>query len=220
MRDWIDIVKVLTEGDVVSLSGHKMDKAVDQYARVIQGIYASEQAFFKDGKFLPFAESYIRSNFAADHALEILVDVNFRDLKLAPETKMLIKDLRGQGFKITRIPWARDHAPKENPRGDCQWGYARKVVDINTAKQLFASRENSPLGAYQPSANGMRTVHKNIWDDRGVGFNITVGGQDCRRGDKYGNSCREEYHIVDDDKDMSEAAQAFALIQRAKIKGV
>jgi hypothetical protein len=44
---------------------------------------------------------------------------------------------------------------------------------------------------------------------------------DGRRGDKYGNNYREEYHIIDDDADMKEVSHMFALIQRAKhIKSV
>lgn len=212
--------ELINEGDVVDLSQHKMKNAFSDYADVIQSIMRSEQAFFKTGKFLPFAESYIRNNFDKAFAPEIVVDVNFRDVKLTPEARALVQELRADRWAINRIKWAAGHVPTTNPEGNCNWGHAQKVIDLETAKRLFAGRKNSPYGAYQKSASGMRTTHVKVWDERGVGFNITVGGEDCRRGDKYGNACRNEYHIIDDEKDMAEVAQCFALIQRARIKPV
>lgn len=204
---WNEIIdNKLTEGDVVSLGAHKVDKAVGEYTNALQGIYKGESDFFKSGKFLPFAESYIKSGFNKDFAPQIIVDVNFRDVRLNPAARELVKALRGQRFKIQP---ASGHAPP----------FARKTVDLNTAKALFAEREQSPIGAYQPSRSGFRTAYQEHWNDAGVGFNISVGGMDSRRGER-GNNYREEYHIIDDDKDMAEVAQTYALIQRAKIKGV
>jgi hypothetical protein len=220
MRDLIDIVKLLVEGDVVSLGAHKTEKAMNSYADAIGGILQGEQAFFASGKFSPFAQSYIAHDFDKEYAPELILDVNFRDFRPAPDARQLIAELRKQKFQVTYTKWAKGHEPKENPRQDPLGPFARKVIDLNTAKELFAGREDSPLGAYQPSRSGLRTTHLNNWDDRGIGFNISCGGYDGRRGDKYGNPERQEYHIIDDDKDMKEVSDTYAMIRRAHVKSV
>ncbi len=213
----MDLLKLL-EGDVVSLQGHKTDKAMTGYVDAIQGILNGEQNFFKQGKFTPFAQSYIASGFNPECAPEILIDVNFRDYRPSPAARELIAELKAKRWPYNAATrWAKGHRPKENPDQQPMGPWFRKVLDLNTAKELFASREGSPFGAYQPSRSGLRTAHLNNWDERGVGFNISVGGRDGRRGDKYGNDYREEHHIIDDEKDMKEVSDTYAMIQRARL---
>ena len=220
MRDIIDLVSKLIEGEVVDLRQHKTDRAINDYVGAIGDIIKGEADFFAGGKFSCFAASYIESGFDKEYEPEILLDVSFLDFRPSPEAKELLLQLKAQRFEIVRTKWAKGYQPKENPDKNRMGPFARKVIDLNTAKQIFAQREHSEFGAYQPSRSGFRTTHHNLWDDRGVGFNINVGGMDNRRGDKYGNKHRQEYHIIDDDKDMKEVSDTFAAIQRAKIKGV
>ncbi len=134
--------------------------------------------------------------------------------------------MRAKRFKVQPpTKWAKiagkSTRPETNPHQHGYGGFADKEIDLPTARQLFANREHSSFGAYQPSRYGMGYNHQNVWDSRGVGFYIMVGGHDNRRGDrKFGTDYREEFHIIDDDADMQEVAHMFALIQRAKMAAV
>jgi hypothetical protein len=215
-----DVVKNLLEGDVVSLSQHKTDKAFNNYASALGGIVQGERNFFATGKFMPFAKSYIESGFEPETRPQIFLNVSARDPRPSQEAKLLISELRKNGFKYEPpIKWAKG-AYQGNPNQDPHGAWLHKEIDLNTAKKWFAQRDNLPFGAYQPSRSGMRTSHQNNWNDHGLGFNITVMGMDNRRGDKYGNPYRQEEHIIDDEKDMKEVSDMFAAIQRSNIKSV
>lgn len=216
-----DLIRIITEGEVVDLGKHKVEKAVGEYSNAVQAAYSSEAEFFASGKFMPFARSYIESGFDPEKRPEIDIDVSFRDHKRSPEARLLWNELRSRGFKMTPARWAKGYAPKENPRQEQQGGFARKTLDINTAKRIFAERVKSPFGAYQPSRSGFRTSSHKVWDDRGVGFHIIVSGYDGRRPGKYADEPqRYETHIIDNDRDMKEVADMFAAIERARMKSV
>lgn len=221
MRDFIDLVKNgLREGEVVDLSQHKKEKAFAGFADAVRGLYQGEKDFFSTGKFAPFAETFIKSGFDRKFAPKILLDVKFRDYRKSPEARALCDELRAQRFKIMAgEKWGKGYRPKENTNQDMMGGWAEKEISMQEARAVFADRENSQFGAYQPSRSGFRTTHLNVWDERGVGFSILAGGHESRRGDKYGNPYTEEYHIIDDDDDMKDLAQMFALIQRATMAG-
>jgi hypothetical protein len=211
---WNDIIN---EGDVVSLGAHKVKKAGDEYASAIQSIIAGEGAFFKEGKFLPFAETYIRTGKGFP---EIIMDVSVRsvaDMRARPELKEFMKELRLRGFKVEQTKYHKSCTMSATER---QGPWARKSLGLDDLRQIWGSREHSPYGAYQESRSGFRTAHKDSFDERGVGFNICVGGIDSRRGDKYGNADREEHHIIDNDADFKEVMDMFALINRARMKSV
>jgi hypothetical protein len=229
MRDHIDLVKHLFEGDVVSLQKHKTDKALVSYTDAIGDIFRGERDFFKQGKFLPFAQSYIDSGFDPNFCPTIELQIASSDWQIRPETKAFFQSLKTMGFKIdgptalAKAYKARLRAElKSNPEAE-RYPYgpaATKTIDLRTAREIFQNRDNSPYGVYRKSRGGFRTDCDNVYDARGIGFNIVVGGQDHRRGDKYGQPHREEWHIIDSDQDMQEVAQMAALIERARIKSV
>jgi hypothetical protein len=217
MRQFIDIITALNEGEVVDLGQHKQDKAISGYRNAMQGIYNSESEFFASGKFAPFAKTYIDSGFNAEFAPIIELRIRFRDDRPMPTVRALKQELRQQRFKISAAhTWAKGYKPKANTQQDHWGGWADKTITMPVARDLFANRAHSAFGAYQPSRSGFRTDHKNLWDERGVGFNIVVGGHDSRRGER-GYATREEHHVIDDENDMQEVSQMFALIQRARM---
>ena len=203
----------------VDLHQHKMNKAVSNYADVIGGLAKREWDFFAGGKFGPFAKTYIDSDFNPKFQPTIELTVRVRDYQPSPEARTVLRDLRSQGFKyVPRTQFAKGHKPKDNPD---QYGYGpwvEKMIDLRAARELFQTRDQSPYGTYQPSEMGFRTSYKRLWDTRGLGFNLVVGGYDTRRGDKYGNDTRQEHHVIDDDTDMTEVVNMFAAIQRSHIK--
>lgn len=222
MRDIIDIVGklLLNEADVVDLKQHRTNKVVGDYAGAIGGIIQGEKNFYATGKFMPFAQSFIESDFNSEYRPTITMRVYFRDPTLSPDARALRDTLRKKGFKYhPATKWVKGSYPG-NPNQQAHGPFLEKDIDLNTAKLLFAERNSSPFGAYQPSRLGMGHDSQNIWDDRGAGFNIFVGGMDARRGDKYGNAHREEHHVIDDDKDMKEVADTFAAIQRSHVRAV
>lgn len=215
MRDLIELVKKLMEGDVVSLQQHRTDKAFGDYADAMGGIIQGEQNFFKSGKFMPLAASYIKSGFVPEYKPGIYLWVHFRDPRPSQEARLVIDELRKNRFKYEpAMKWAKG-SYKGNPDQHAYGPSMEKQIDLNSAKKFFAERGHSVFGAYQPSRMGMRTSTQNIWNDAGVGFSIYVMGYDDRRG-----SFREEAHVVDDEKDMKEVSDAFAAIERAKMKSV
>lgn len=206
--------------NVVSLKSHQFKKAIQSYAVAINSIIQSEAAFFSQGKFLPFASSYIESNFKPDFCPELFMDVCFRDYIPKGEAKEFLASLKKSGFEIIHIKYAKGCAPKTNPENRRLGPIARKVLSYAEGRELFSNREHSPYGAYQPSQSGFRSTCIENWDSRGVGFHLRLGGEDNRRGDKYRNPTRYEDHIIDNDKDMQEVADMYAMIQRSKIKSV
>lgn len=194
---WQEII----EGDVVNLGQFRKEKPIKDYADSVQRIYQGEASFFATGKFLPFAQSYIESNFDKEYAPVFFIDVSFRDAKLSPAAKECLAMLRQRRFKI--------HRTKEGP-------WARKEgVSYQEARQAFEERQNSPYGAYQPSRAGFRSSYVNNFNDAGIGFNIAVMGMDSRRAQP-----RQEDHIIDSEKDMTEVSEMMAQIERAKFKTV
>lgn len=213
MREFIDIIELM-EGDVINLQSHKTEKAVDDYVNVIRDMYKGEKDFFAGGKFVPFAQSYIDSQFDPKFKPWIEITVHARDYKLSPEVKALFVGLRAQRFKYeSATKWAKGYRPKAGTVNYALGPWATKQIDFNTARELFANREHSPYGVYQKSSSGFRSTYEYTWNEFGVGFNIVVGGYDSRRGEYP----REEYHIIDDDKDMKEVSEMFAMINRARI---
>lgn len=214
MRDLIDSIKKLFEGEVVDLKQHKTDKAFGSYADAIGGLIQGEKDFFSQGKFSPFAKSYIESGFDPKFAPVIGVTVMFRDFKVNPQARALLNQMAKERpkWQIHRQKYHKEFT------GTKQGPYCMlDGISIEQARSLFENRENSPYGAYCPSRSGFRTSSVENWNEDGIGFNITVGGQDGRRGDKYGNATREEYHIIDNEKDMAEVSHMFALIRRARM---
>lgn len=212
MREFMDKVKLL-EGDVVSLAQHKTDKAFGAYGDALAGLIGGELDFFSTGKFSPFAKSYIESGFDPKFAPEIMITVYFRDMKMTPEARALLVTFK-KPWKVQRVSFSKDYkGHKEGP-------WADRTISWDEAKEIWSQVENSPYGAYCQSRSGMRTAHKENYDERGVGFSLIVGGQDGRRGDKYGNDTREEHHIIDDQKDFEEVSHMFALIARARMAAV
>lgn len=205
MRDLIDIVEgVFPDDKIVDLRQHKLGRASGAYANNVQGIFSDERAFFASGKFAPFAKTYLDNDSDPKLLPTIELDVQFRDFRLGLEARHLLTDLRARKFKIISL----------KPNGPL----ATKLIDSATARSLFSDREHSVYGAYQPSRHGFRTSRVETYDARGVGFALIVGGYDGRRGDNRGNPIREEHHVIDDDADMREVSQMFALIQRARMK--
>lgn len=212
--------EIMNEGDVVDLKQVKTDRAFGDYADAIGGIVQGEKNFFATGKFMPFAQSYIQSGFEPSYKPEIHLNVTARDQRPSQEARLIIQELRKNGFKYEpATKWAKG-AYNGNPHNDPHGPWMYKVIDLNTAKKYFAERNNLPFGAYQPSRSGMRTSHVNNWNEHGLGFNLTVMGMDHRRGDKYSNPHRQEEHIIDDEKDMKEVSDAYAAIQRSGMKSV
>lgn len=217
-------IRDIIEGDVVDLSAHKFKKAADSYVDALRGMFSSEREFFATGKFLPFAKTYIDHKLDLKYRPRIVLTVNFRDSsqlkERKPEANQFIRVLRSEGFKI--VPESKLH--KDFSRaGDMESAlgpFGEKTLTVDEARAAFASRENSPYGVYQPSEAGFRASFKHLWDSRGIGFNITVEGYDSRRGDKYGNPMRHEAHVIDNDKDMAEVVEMYALINRAMIGAV
>ncbi len=213
MRKWIDII---TEGEVVSLSKHKTDKAMNAYADALRPLFKSEADFFQAGyKFMPFAKAYIESGFDSEMAPEFSIGVTFRDFKLTPHARELLNTMK-RPWDVRRTKYAKVF-PKEQREGP----YADKNISFEEARSIWESRNNSPYGAYQPSRSGFRTSSQDIFDENGLGFNLTVGGFDDRReGEFSGQKFRQEYHVIDHDKDWSEVVNMMAAINRARVSSV
>jgi hypothetical protein len=114
--------------------------------------------------------------------------------------------LRGlRGFKYHKGdkwhgPWAR-----------------REGADFDFCRELFHNRASSEFGAYQTSRLGFGETYKPIYDERGLGFHITVTGYDNRSKGKYADQeFRDVGHIIDSDRDWQEVADMMAMIQRAQ----
>jgi hypothetical protein len=123
----------------------------------------------------------------------------------------VLRDLRSQGFKYDpRTPFAKGSKPRQNPEQNAYGPRVEKMIDLRAARVIFQTRDHSPFGVYQPSELGFRTSHKRLWDQRGLGFNLIVGGYDSRGGE-YGNAYREEYHVIDDDTDMTEVLYSASI---------
>ncbi len=210
MRKWIDI---LTEGDVVSLQQHKSEKNAAAYMSAVKDVFASEADFFSQGKFLPFAQSYIESGYAKEYRPVFYVGVSFRDFRLTPEAKAVLADLRVKRFKIDRHKYHKDFTgTKTGP-------WCHKEVSFEEAREAFLNRNGSPLGAYQPSRSGFRTSSVENYDENGLGFHVSVLGMDGRRPGKYVDQPhRQEDHIIDNEKDWQEAADMMAAIKRSHIR--
>lgn len=221
MREYIDILREAEEvNNVVDLRQHKTAKAFSNYLDAVSDVYQGEADFFASGKFMPFAQAYIEQGFAARYRPEITITVHFRDWRPSPVARELIRQLRAERFKYQpATPFAKGSKPKDNVNQEAYGPWLSKEIDLNQAKAVFQDRAASPYGAYQQSRAGFRYSHKNVWDDRGVGFNLTGMGYDCRRGD-CNDWRRQETHIIDDDKDMTEVVNMFAAIRRAQIKSV
>lgn len=211
MRRFIDII---AEGEVIDLKQHKTQKAFGDYATAVQGIYAAEADFFARGKFSPFAHSYIESGFKEEFRPQVGLMVYFRDYRLTPVARELLTRLTKERPKwdIRRTKYHQDYqGTKSGPVAHLD------DISLERAREIWANRNESEFGAYCPSRSGFRTVCKENWDENGVGFSMLVGGQDGRRGDKYGNATREEWHIIDNDEEMKEVVDMFAIIRRARM---
>ncbi len=193
----------------MSLSKHKSDKAMGAYADALQSVYASEADFFKEGsKFMPFAKSYIESGFDSKMAPIFSVDVTFRDYKLSPAARTLLNSMK-RPWHIHRTKYAKGY--KMDQRSG---PYAYKDITFEEARKIWETRNSSVYGAYHPSRSGFRNSTQAIFDDNGLGFCLMVGGHDERRGG------REEYHVIDDDKDWSEVVNMMAVINRSRIQSI
>lgn len=201
MRDWINIV---TEGEVVSMGQHKFNKAAGEYTSALQDIIAQMAARYSDGKFIPIATTYIESGFNPEYKPIFYVDVDV-SVEKAKRGSLAVAFLRGlRGFKYHKGdkwtgPWAR-----------------LTNADYEFARQLFANRESGEYGAYQPSRLGFGETYQPRYDERGLGFHITVTGYDNRSKGKYADQeFRDVGHVIDNDKDWQEVADMMAMIQRA-----
>lgn len=211
LRRWIDLV---CEGDIVSLGQHRWNKAAQNYADSLRDMVASERAFYAN-KFLPLATSFIESGFDPSFAPEFLIDVSFGGVEnMTPEIRELGQSLRAKGFKNL-------HSARVNRNGKRvrDLPYFRKKISFEEARRYFEQQKDGYLGAYQPSALGYGERTNEVYDNRGIGFSITMGGQDSRRG-KYGKPYHEAYHVIDNEADMAEVGEAMALIKRARFKSV
>lgn len=203
--------------NVTDLKSYKFGKAVDGYVAAIGGLFQSEKEFFKAGKFAPFADAYIESGFDEQFCPRFHVSIDFRDYKPSEEAQSLLRRLKSDRFQIEKRKFARAYLAEVRKKGadprDSFGPIASAEVWFDEAQGVFAARNSGKLGAYQPSAGGFRTVcHKN-WDERGVGFNIVVCGNDHRRS-------RFEEHIIDDETDMGEVVTMMARIRAAQSKNL
>lgn len=198
---------------VTDLKSYRFGKAVDSYIGSVGSIYQSEQDFFRTGKFLPFADSYIDSGWDEEYrpAFHILVD--FRHYKPSEEAEALLRRLKSDRFEIIKQKFGREYRaeirrkPLDAP--GCYGPHASAEVTFEEARGIFSVREEGKLGAYQPSRGGFRTTCQENWDDRGVGFRIVVCGHDARRN-------RFEEHIVDNQSDMDEIVSMMSRIHASK----
>jgi hypothetical protein len=201
--------------DVTDLKSYKFGKSVDIFMGAVGGIYGSEKALFETGKFLPFAEAYAESGFDEEYRPRFHVSIDFRDYKPSEDAQALLRRLKSDRFEIEKRRFARSYLAEVRKNGadprDSFGPVASAEVSFEEARGVFAARDSGKLGAYQPSAGGFRTVCVKNWDDRGVGFNIVVCGNDHRRN-------RFEEHIIDDDADWQEIATMMAHISAARSK--
>ena len=215
MRNWIYLIEnppTLLDGEVVSLSQHKTNKNFGDYVDAVQQIYKGEADFFTEGKFLPFSKAYIDSGYDPDYAPVFSLDVSFRDEKRTPRAREVLATMTGKSWDIQRTKYEASY-PKEHRSGP----YAVKQISFEEARTIWNSRDHSPYGAYQPSKSGFRSARIDNYDKDGMGFCLMVGGKDYRRSGKYASEPhREEYHIIDNQKDWQEVADMMASIVRAR----
>lgn len=198
--------KDIIEGDVVDFGKAKFNKGFERYSGVIKSLHQREAEFFNGGKFLSFAKTFINHEYDPKFAPEIYLSVMFRDYKMSPNAALLKKNLRKSGFSMTG-------------RYKPDWGgMAEKKITLETARKLFSERNDSIYGNYLKSSSGFRTRYDDNHNEDGIGFHISVAGYDDRIGDKYGNSYRYEVHIIDDEDDMAEVVNMFALIKRSQMR--
>lgn len=185
---------------------------IDLIVEALRPVHAGpHQNYLKLAKISPFALSYIDSGFKKDYRPQIWLCVDIKPYKKTPEIKELIASLRAKRFEIRHTKYGAQF-PMEQRTGP----YCVKEITFDELKELWSNRHNSPYGAYQPSRSGYRTVHEENYDERGVGFHISVMGMDPRAPDKYGHDHRQEDHIIDNDKDYQEVVDMFAAIERAR----
>lgn len=198
---------------VTDLRSYKFGKAVDSFIGSVGAIYQSEKDFFRTGKFLPFADSYIDSGWDDEYrpAFHILVD--FRHYKPSEEAEALLRRLKSDRFEISTQKFAREYRAEVRRKSldapGCYGPHASAEVTFDEARGVFSVRNEGKLGAYQPSRSGFRTTWQENWDGRGVGFRIVVCGNDHRRN-------RFEEHIIDDDADWQEVATMMTHISAAR----
>jgi hypothetical protein len=201
--------------NVTDLKSYKFAKAADTFVGAVGGIYRSEKAFFETGKFLPFADAYAESGFDEEYRPRFHVSIDFRDYKPSDEAQALLRRLKTDRFEIEKRRFAREYLAEVRKKGadhrDSFGPVASAEVGFEEARGVFAVRNSGKLGAYQPSAGGFRTVCEKNWDERGVGFNIVVCGNDHRRN-------RFEEHIIDNEADMDEVVTMMAQIRATQSK--
>ena len=199
--------------NVTDLKSYKFGKAAESYSQAIGAIVRSEKEFFSAAKFAPFADAYIESGFDEEYRPAFHVMVDFRHYKPSDEAEALLRRLKSDRFEIHRQKFGREYRAEVRRKPlDATGSYgphASAEISFDEARGIFSVRHEGRLGAYQPSMSGFRTVHKEFWDERGVGFRIVVYGHDQRRN-------RFEEHIIDDDRDMAEVATMMARIQAAQ----
>jgi len=198
--------------NVTDLKSYRFAKAADTYGNAIGAIYRSEKDFFSTGKFAPFADSYIDSGFDDEYRPVFHVMVDFRHLKPSAEAEALLRRLKSDRFKIHQQKFGREYLAEIRRKGPddpgCYGPHASAEISFEEAMGIFSVRHEGRLGTYQPSRSGFRTVHKDNWDSRGVGFRIVVCGHDARRN-------RFEEHIIDDQRDMDEVSGMMSRIHAA-----
>lgn len=194
---------------VTDLRSYKFGKTMDTFMGAVGGIYRSEKAFFETGKFLPFADAYVESGFDEEYRPRFHVSIDFRDYKPSEDAQALLRRLKSDRFEIDKRKFARAYLAEIRRSPDARESYgplASTELSFEEARGIWAARTSGKFGAYQPSSGGFRTVCKKNWDERGVGFNIVVCGNDHRR-NKF------EEHIIDDEADMAEVVTMMASIR-------
>lgn len=198
-----DLINIITESEVVSLGQHRVEKAMDGYVSTMRDIIQNMADGYSEGKFMPIAITYIESGFDPEYKPIFYIDV---DAKVERATRgseaiAFLRSLRGfkyhKGDKWTG-PWAR-----------------MTNASYDLVRRLFTTRSSGEYGTYQPSRLGFGETYQPLYDDRGVGFHISVSGYDNRYDGKH-SKYRDVGHVIDNDEDWQEVASMMAAIQRAQ----
>lgn len=198
--------------DVADLNGARFKKRVEAYQRSIGAVFDSERQFFECGKFLPFAQAYVESDYDPALRPTFHITVECRDYHVSDEAKALLARLKANGFTIEKQNFSKDFLRRiksgevKPDHANAYGPFATREVEFDEALRILANREDGSLGAYQPSLYGFRQTSIKNYDKHGIGFNVVCCGYDARRG-------RFEEHVVDDQADVEELCAMMSEIR-------